>query len=222
MISYHKGWYRLTVFLFLLAALLGTLLRFAFVVEVPGLHYKNALLSHTHLALLGWVHLTLLNFCLHYFSAEQSTNLRHRQLFVAILITTILLAVLLFVRGLDVWASPFFVIYVILNVVISVSLFRSFSNDIYRSFSGQLLSTGLLFFLLSFGGTVVLVSMVTLSAPKTMAYYLASQFFLHFQVNGWFTFGLFALFFKYLESHGISFNPQKQRQFIFLLALSTL
>ena len=43
----------------LIVALIGALLRAAFLIEIPWLNYINVLHAHTHVAILGWVYVAL-------------------------------------------------------------------------------------------------------------------------------------------------------------------
>lgn len=53
-------------------------------------------------------------------------------------------------------------------------------------------------------------------------YYMAVQFYLHFQFNGWFLFGALALLFKVLEDQNLMIDTKKQNYFWVLLVLSSL
>ena len=53
-------------------------------------------------------------------------------------------------------------------------------------------------------------------------YYLAVQFFLHFQFNGWVWFGALALFFRWLEAQGIELQGRLQGRFTWALGVSTI
>lgn len=212
MTPYHKGWYRLSVLLFLLAALIGLVLRLAFVMEIPGFNYKNALLAHSHLALLGWIHLAVLNFVLHTFLPGKKLSAWHRNNFLGTAILVIGLSVTMLFDGLSTASALLFLAFLIVNLIIAVSILRSIRAA--KTFSSRWLRRGLYFLILSFLGAFVLIVMIMTSAPKIMLFYLGGQFFLHFQINGWFSFALFALFFRYLESKGIDFGKSKYHKVV--------
>jgi hypothetical protein len=51
--------FRLALLNFFLAALLGVLLRYAFVEELTFITYRPVMHAHSHVAMLGWVYLAL-------------------------------------------------------------------------------------------------------------------------------------------------------------------
>lgn len=53
-------------------------------------------------------------------------------------------------------------------------------------------------------------------------YYMAVQFYLHFQFNGWFLFGVLALLFKVLEEHNVLIKAKEQFIFYGLLIVASL
>ena len=218
MTPYHKGWYKLSVLLFVFAALVGVVLRFAFVKEIPNFNYKNALLSHSHLALLGWIHLAILNFVLHSFLPDNTPSVWYRNNFLATTVAAIGLSLTLFFGGLNTASASLFLAFLLVNMIISVSILRKIQG--LRSFSLRWLRRGLYFLLLSYLGSLVLIGMILTGAPKVMLFYLGGQFFLHFQINGWFTFALFALFFRFFESKGIEFDQSKYHQVVEWFSLS--
>ena len=62
-----KVWIRTALLNFFIAACLGTLLRLAFVVEIPWLKYQYVQHAHSHVAMLGWVYLALYALLIHTF-----------------------------------------------------------------------------------------------------------------------------------------------------------
>src|SRR5690606_17694813 len=55
----NKSWILFSLFNFLIAALMGLILRGAFVWEIGWLDYRNMMHGHSHVAMLGWVYLAL-------------------------------------------------------------------------------------------------------------------------------------------------------------------
>ena len=48
-------WIKVVLINFFMAAIIGALLRLAFVVEMPFMNYSNALHAHSHVAMMGWL-----------------------------------------------------------------------------------------------------------------------------------------------------------------------
>lgn len=66
-----KGWLRVALLNFFAAAILGALLRMAFVVELPWIDYRHILHGHSHVAMLGWLFLAIYALLIHYFLPEE-------------------------------------------------------------------------------------------------------------------------------------------------------
>ncbi|MEZ4932236.1 MAG: hypothetical protein R2788_08975, partial [Saprospiraceae bacterium] len=60
-----KTWLRIALLNFLLAAIMGALMRFAFVEEVRWMEYRFMVHGHSHTAMLGWIYLALYALLIH-------------------------------------------------------------------------------------------------------------------------------------------------------------
>ncbi len=78
----------------------------------------------------------------------------------------------------------------------------------------------LILFLLSSVGPFTLGSLVANGLSQTKWYYFSVYYYLHFQYNGFFIFGVLSLFFQLLEERGIPFNIQFARKIGLLLLIS--
>ena len=78
-----RHWLRVALANFLIAAILGALLRFAFVEELPSwIHFRKVLHGHSHVAMLGWLYLAFYALLLPVFlSPAQSAAPFYRKLF---------------------------------------------------------------------------------------------------------------------------------------------
>ncbi len=200
-------------------AFVGMLLRLAFVVELPWLEYSNFLHAHSHLAVLGWGFLGLVVLLLHSFLPQERRN-AYRKLFYGALFSLwgMFLAFLWQNYGL------FSIGFSVLFLFWSYGLVWLFWQDI--SFLGRgrisllFLRTALFFYLFSTLGLWALALINASGLQGSPVYYMAIQFFLHFQFNGWFLFAVPALFFELLEEHDIKLSPRKLRAYWLLLLLS--
>ena len=65
---------------FLLAALLGVLLRTFVVLPIP-VNYRFIVHTHSHIALLGWVYMALTTLLYHLFLSRQEVGIRYKRIF---------------------------------------------------------------------------------------------------------------------------------------------
>jgi hypothetical protein len=78
----------------------------------------------------------------------------------------------------------------------------------------------LIFFLISAVGPFALAPIMANGLGHTKWYYFAIYYYLHFQYNGFFTFGILSLFFNRLEKNQVSTTPAVVRRFGWILAVA--
>lgn len=216
-------WFRIALVNLLIAAALGSLLRYAFVDEVEWMKYKNVLHAHSHVAMLGWVYLALYNLFLHAFltpvALEQPL---YRRLFWLAQFSVVGMLVIFPIQGY----AGFSIAFSTLHVLVSYGFVWRFWRDMKAeggkvAFSVLLAKTSLAFMVLSTLGLWLLGPIILTELKHSALYYMCVQFFLHFQFNGWFLLGVLALFFRRCENEDIRFNPRLLRWFYGLIMVST-
>jgi hypothetical protein len=215
----NRSWLHIALLNFFLAATLGALLRLAFVVELPWLKFMRVLHAHSHVAMLGWLYLALFALLIGSFlPAERQADRFYKRLFWATEISVIGMLLTFPVYG---YAGPSGV-FSPLHVICSWLFLWRFWRDIRGSagFSALMVRSAFVFMLLSAVGVFTLMVYGIGGFRHDALYYMAVQFFLHFQFNGWFLFALLALFFRMLEERGRSFSPPVRRWFYGLLVVS--
>ena len=217
MIKINNAWIRIAMLNFLFVAVLGTFLRFAFIRELFFLDYLHFQTAHWHLAIFGWIYQALFTFLIGAFlSEEQQSKKIYQLLFWSNQFLITIVFITLITSG-----SSFFSVGLDISFISLIGIFVfSLIKDLNRTdTSKNLISIGLLkvalfFLLLSFIGTLSIIPIELLfSTKRSVLYYLSSQFFLHFQYNGWFIFGILSLSFRMIENYGIQVNVGKFQQF---------
>ncbi|MFD2550480.1 hypothetical protein ACFSQP_01500 [Bizionia sediminis] len=176
------------LFNFLIAALMGLLLRYMFINPV-SINYRYLTHAHSHIAMLGWVYLMLYAFFVQYFISEKKSV--YTKLFwltqVAVLGMMFSFpfqgyaAISISFSTLHIFGSYFFVYRLWQDIQISNPLVK------------KLVKTALIFMLLSTVGIWCLGPAASTLGPSSAFYQIAIQFFLHFQFNGWFLFAVLAV-----------------------------
>lgn len=206
---------------FVLAGVFGSILRLAFIWELPFSEYRHFLQAHSHTAMLGWIYLAL-TVALHkvFLPADAPDKFYHRLSLLAIL------AVFGMSISFVLWGyAPFSIAFTTGHLLISYAFCWRFWGDLKKfglsGFSTLLAKTAMIFMVLSTLGVWLLGPVMFLMRHSAL-YYALVQFFLHFQFNGWFLFGVAALFFRLLEQIGIQGHPRYLRYFYYLLVGGTL
>lgn len=216
-----RYWIHIALINFLVAACLGATLRWMFVAEVSWLDYKNVQHAHSHLAMLGWIYLVLYYFIWkHFITPSQQVNSKYSRLFWFTQITLVGMTISFVLQGYGLISITF----ASLNIITHYLFFGLTRRDLAGSgsASGLLLRTAFIWCVLSTLGVWMLGPIMMGVGKGTSLYYMSIQFYLHFQFNGWFTFAIMALFFKYLEDKGMIIPQQHFRLFYRLLVSATI
>ncbi len=214
----EKAWPLLLLNLFA-AALAGTLMRLAFVVELPWMDYYNVLHAHSHFAMMGWAWPALYLLLYREFVPPTHRDRRWRQLFLALVATAWALFVAFWVQGYAAWSIAFSTLFLLLAYAFAWRLWPHLPKG---TPAGMLARAAIAFMALSTLALWAMPALMLTDLRGSAWYYMAVQFFLHFQFNGWFLFGILALGFRLMEAMGIDLPVGKVRRFLWWLSASCL
>ncbi|HMQ46497.1 MAG TPA: hypothetical protein PKA70_03530 [Saprospiraceae bacterium] len=214
-----QSWLIVALINLLIATAMGALLRFAFVEEIAWIKYKNVLHAHSHVAMLGWIYMALYALLIHAFlSPHQQRSKAYPNLFWLTQFSVLGMLFSFPVQGY----GPVSIAFSTLHIVLSYIFLGWFWVDMgkHATFSGRLVRTALVFMLVSTLGVWAMGPIMATSLRGSAFYYMAVQFYLHFQFNGWFLFAVLALFFKYMETREVLFAERQQKVFLGLLLVA--
>lgn len=195
---------KVPLILFFSAAVIGIVLRWHQLQPIDGFVYPFWLHSHSHIMFLGWVFNALsVNFVVHFLSTQN--HHWYKRIFTII---NILIVCMLISFPLQGYGTYSILISTLHTVAVIIFIFRFF-KDTKHFRHDQVLGfarLSLIFFLISALGPFALGGLMTQGMGDTPWYRLAVYYYLHFQYNGVFTFGVLALSYRLLEQRGISIN----------------
>ncbi|MEZ4722371.1 MAG: hypothetical protein R2813_10910 [Flavobacteriales bacterium] len=194
----NKSWFKLSLFYFILVALVGVLLRsYPFFDEIP-FEFRNLIHSHSHVAMLGWVfNVLLLGITREFLSNTWIQTRFFRWLFWGIQVSIIGMLISFALQGYAVWSIVFSTAHILFSyamitrIVIDIKLWQSM-----QSVSRKLLLGSLAFLFLSSLGPWGLAILAANGMAGTPLYKSAIYWFLHFTYNGWMTLALLAIWLK--------------------------
>ena len=198
---------------FLIAALLGLVLRYAFVGHLD-FNYQFLTHTHSHVAILGWVYLMIFTLFVHYFIPKNKRF--YTKLF---WVTQLAVLGMLFSFPFQGYATVS-IIFSTLHILCSyVFAFKMWKNlKVKNILIERLIKWSLAFMVLSTIGVWCLGPAVGLLGKASAFYQIAIQYFLHFQFNGWFLFAVIAILF-----HQLQVQPSKNTKlFLRLLIVATI
>jgi hypothetical protein len=197
---------------------MGTFLRWQFIHPTSGVNFRNVLHGHSHLMFSGWV-LNVLLFAFidaHIKQGRKTFNL----LFIALQACTIGMLIAFPIQGYGLTSIIFSTLHTLVSISIIIIFFIQTKSA--HSISRWFAKLSMIFFLISTIGPFSLGYLSSHGLTQSYWYNYSIYFYLHFQYNGCFTFGILSLFYELLENKKISFNYQKGKTIGMILALSCL
>jgi hypothetical protein len=215
-------WFRIALFNLVLAGIYGVLMRFAFVTEVSWMDFRHIMNGHSHVMMLGWVYMALTTFMMYTFlPADLTSATAYKVLFWATQLMVLSMAVLFPMMG---YKLPTIVVLTVFTLLSFIFIWRFLTHLSQsapaKSLSLRFLRTALFFYVFSTLALGALGYIMSQDGEGSFPYYMAIQFFLHFQFNGWFLFAVLALFFKMLEDRDVAVSDTTGRWFYWLLVVS--
>lgn len=204
-------------------AALGLWLRLALAGHV-SIEYKYWLHGHSHIAFMGWIFNALV--AGYYYSIpSRKSRKAHVRLFGLIQVAVLGMAITFPIQGYGPLSITFSTLHVIFTAVLAVWSIRDgqVAAQVQQGLSPGLRwwIAGISWMLISSLGPFALGYFMANDMGHTAAYQLSIYFYLHFQYNGWFFFGLIAIWLFWLSRIGVSLpiNLLKISWWLFWLAM---
>lgn len=195
-------WLKVATIFFLIAAILGTLMRYIFVSEIPFFDYRNLLHAHSHVALLGWGYMLMSGAILFLFIKRPSKLSVYNYLFIINIVTALGMTIFFTYQGYGAFSITFSAIHVISVYVFAFYYLRDLKNNVDRKAPHyQFVKWAVIWLVVSTIGVWAIAPVSALLGKAHPLYYMAIQFFLHFQFNGWLTFGLLGLLYHFVSHY---------------------
>lgn len=218
-------WSKISLFFLFVVALIGTVLRAAFLFPIP-LKYANLVHAHSHVAFQGWIYTLMFLFLTNIFlTKDQIRNGRYPLQFKLTVFIVVGVLISFSLQGYALYSIIFSTLFQLLNYWF---IFR-FLKDIKQlsptsdhGVSLRFIKTGLWLGLLSTLVPFVIGFLSAKGLSGTEVYQSAVYTFLHLQYNGWFLFVAFGLFFKLLESRDFIYNQKHALKFYWLFTIAVI
>lgn len=191
----RKHWILVCFFNFFIASMMGLLLRWMYIAPIPEINFQFLMHGHSHVAMLGWVYLML--YCLiYYFFVPKESQQKpvYNRLFWLTEIAVIGMMIDFPAQGYAFISILFSTLHIFCSYYFCYLIWKDAKPRTFPE--KRMLHTALFFMVFSTLGVWCLGPAVGLMGKTSAFYQIAIQFFLHFQFNGWFLFGVLALFFK--------------------------
>jgi hypothetical protein len=214
------NWLRVSFFNLLLVALIGVTLRYKIVFSIPFIDQKHLLHGHSHFAFAGWITHTLMVLLVHYLSLQKGEIVyrKYRFLLYANLVTAYGMLISFPIQGYALWSISFSTLSIFVSYAFAVVYWKDLNSLPQKNVSQNSFKAAVFFNALSSLGAFALAFMMATKNIHQNFYLASVYFFLHFQYNGWFFFGVLGLIFSRLEQITILQKPLRSIFILFVTA----
>lgn len=191
------AWFRTALSFLLLAALLGTLLRYMAIGEASMLEYKHVLHAHSHVAMLGWGFLAVSGGFV--FLSGLVTDWRpYRWVLLLNVLATVGMAPAFVWQGYGPVSIAFSTLHLVAAYGFAIRFLRD-SRLAPVSAGRSLARWAVRWMVVSTLGLWAIGPSAVALGKDHAAYFGSIQFFLHFQFSGWFTYSTLAVLYFTLK-----------------------
>jgi hypothetical protein len=213
-----KPWMFWAVFFFLMASFFGLLMRYFLVGEVLFFEYRHILHAHSHLALLGWGYL-LVTGALVFTYVKDAKRLKTYKVLLGISVFSTLGMMLSFpLQGYGLYSISFSSLHLITSYFFAYFFLQDLSSH-KTSTATRLVRFSIIWMLLSSLGLWAIGPIGVILGKVHPLYFMSVQWFLHFQLNGWFVYGFLGLLAAHLQKSGWTIPISKTKELILHLSL---
>ncbi|MGS0525205.1 hypothetical protein ACU8V7_08510 [Zobellia nedashkovskayae] len=206
---------------FVLAALLGCVLRFFRVLDIP-ITYKYIVHAHSHIALLGWVYLALTSLLYKLYLSKSEVHKKYNNIFWFTQLTLIGMLLTFPFQGYAVFSIIFSTLFLIASYWFSWFFFKNVPVEYKMTQSLQCAKAAIVYLLISSVGPWALGAIMNTLGGDSIWYRLAIYFYLHFFYNGWMIMALVAVFLYILEKQQIVLPQRSFKRFFWGLNLGII
>ena len=210
-------WFGSAMGFFLAASVFGLLMRYMFVGEVTGVRYRNILHAHSHVALMGWAY-QLLSGALVARLVPDSERTRSYHLFFWLnILATLGMAVSFPIQGYGAASISFSVLHVVASYGFAFLFLLDMRGK--KDHEHLLARLAVIWMLVASIGLWAVGPLGAMLGRLHPVYFMAIQFFLHFQLNGWLTFGVLALLVQHVKLHEPEFRISQSAMTLLVISL---
>ncbi|MEO8774142.1 MAG: hypothetical protein ABI263_03225 [Gelidibacter sp.] len=192
----HKKLVIVCLINFLVAAIMGLMLRYVFVLPLHDFvkplpfQFRNLMHGHSHVAMLGWVYLMLYLLIVHHFIPDKKTAFNRLFWLTEIAVVGMMLSFPF--QGYAAISISFSTLHIICSYLFIRLVWKN--QKVKSKPIRLLLKVSLVLMFVSTIGIWCLGPAAALLGIDSAFFQIAIQFFLHFQFNGWFLFAVLAVF----------------------------
>ncbi|MGB7784664.1 MAG: hypothetical protein WBL27_01055 [Salinimicrobium sp.] len=192
---------------FLLVALLGLFLRLFFVVQIPA-NFRYVVHGHSHIALLGWVYIALTTLIYKMYLSEGKNAAVYRRIFWFTQLTLLGMLFTFPFTGYAMLSITFSTLFLFASYLMAWFVLKKTPQEHRTRNSFKCIKASLWYLVISSIGPWAVGGVMATLGKTSIWYKMSIYFYLHFQYNAWFIFGLCGILLYFLEQRNLT--PQKR------------
>ena len=218
-----RHWSVLCLLNLCLVSVLGVLLRYKIAFPLPVINYNFLLQAHSHFAFSGWVSTAIFT-ALVYVLSQSGFPVGQTYIFQFRLAQTASFGMLLSFsfEGYGPFSIFFSMSFILFSWWFALRYWKDASKSDLPIAVKRWAKAALVFFVLSGFGFFLLGYIRSDRIDAPALYYNAVYLFLHFQYNGWFSFGVLTFFFYTIHNYKPNTNENKGRLFFWLMVAACI
>lgn len=191
-----QRWIHISLLNLLLVAAIGVVLRYKILFPLALVDQQQLLHGHSHFAFTGWVTHTLMSlFVISLAARSPAFNPgKYKLLINSNLLSAYGMLISFPLQGYGTFSIAFSTLSVLVSYVFAIVYWKDLNSYHQKNSSRFCFKAALLFNVLSSAGVFALAWMMATRSMQQHLYLAAVYGYLHFQYNGWFFFGILALF----------------------------
>lgn len=201
----------------MLTALIGTLLRFMFVVPLDIPVFSNILHTHSHFAILGWIYNALFLALVFIYVKDTVKQKKYNILFWITQVSIVGMLVTFTWQGYAAFSIAFSTLHIFCEYIFIYYIYCDIKASADNSLSVKFIIASLFFLFLSSLGPWALVIIILSGLSSSNLYTQSIYFYLHFQYNGWFIFAFIGMWLKLFITPENTYNTKKGKTAFYLL-----
>jgi hypothetical protein len=214
-----RFWVRISLFNFIIVALLGVTLRYKIAFYLPFVDQKHLLHAHSHFAFTGWVTQVLMAIMVYYLSSQNEDVFRkYKSLLYANLATAYGMLLSFPFEGYGAVSITFSTLSIFVSYWFAIKYWRDLNRLPNKTVTQLWFKAATLFSAISSLGAFALAYMMATKTIHQNWYLASTYFFLHFQYNGWFLFACAGIFNWIINREKINVPAAKTIFWLFAIA----
>ena len=206
LITHWVGW---ALFFFFIVSILGIALRYYFIGVVPGFGFNDLKHGHSHAAMLGWAFLAASAVLIIFFTEKHRRTGICRLSLILNVIAVLGMSISFPLEGYGLFSISFSTLHLGAAYLFAFAFLRDLRRSGEKSLAISFARWSVIWMCISTIGLWAIAPVSATLGGLHPLYFMSIQWFLHFQLIGWFTFAVIAGLIRYLEFNGkeMTFKP---------------